>query len=333
MVSVVTPVYDGMPFLERCIRSVLEQTFDQWEYVILDNASGDGSLSLARRFAERDSRIKVEQNETTVPFVRNWNRALECVSSRSKYIKVVHADDWIYPECLDQMVGLAERHPGTSIIGAWVERGGEITCRWEDAPGEVVDGRELARLSLLGRIPYLFGSPTSILMRADAVRAAMPLYEEDEVRIIGQVVDQDACYQLLGRGDFGYVPRVLTVTREHEDSITAQNEQVARWYPGKIALHLRYGPVFLNDQEYERRLDQWLDRYYRFLGKALFRSRDSEFWSFHREALEDLGLELKISRLIVHAASETLRRAKRGIDRRIRGSDTLTPGEARDHVE
>ena len=316
LVSVVTPVYQGMPYLDECIRSVQGQTLEDWEHVLLDNASTDGSWERIGEATSDDPRVRAHRNERTVPFVENWNRVLDFVSPDSRFIKVVHADDWIRPECLEAMVGVAERHPDVTLVGARVSRGDEVVCRWEDAPGEAVDGHLVARLSLLGEIPYLFGSPTSVLMRADAVRSQGKLYEEEHTEILGQVVDQDACYRLLREGDFGYVQRVLTATREHEDSITAANERLTRWYAGKIALHLRHGREFLDEDEYRRTLEEWLERYYGFLGKEAWRGRGREFWSYHRRALDRLGFGLRPGRLARAAAGRLAERARRGVARR-----------------
>lgn len=319
-VSVVTPLYQGMPFLDDCIESVLGQTFGDWEYVILDNASTDGSWERVREAASRDPRVRAERNEQTVPFVENWNRALELASPDARFVKVVHADDRMHPECLEAMVEIAERHPEVVLVSASVARGDEVACRWEGAPDEAIGGRRVARLSLLGEIPYVFGSPSSVLMRGETVREVVrddgALYDEADTGLIGQVVDQDACYRLLMRGDFGYAERVLTTTREHEGSITAANERLGRWYPGKIALHLRHGPEFLDDDEHADRLDEWRERYYRFLGRQVWRGRGREFWSYHRDALDRLGPGLRPTRVAGAAAARLGERARRGLGRR-----------------
>jgi len=281
--------------------------------VILDNASRDGSAELAASRARSDPRIRVVRNPETLPFTENWNRALRLVDPAARYIKVVHADDWLRPTCLERMVSLAEANPEVGLVGSWVERGDEVVCRWPEAPGRVIPGALVSRLSLLGEIPYVFGSPTSLLLRADPVRAADPLYEEDGTETLGQVVDQDVCLRLLRDWDFGYVPEVLTATREHDRSLTSQNEEIGRWYAGKIALHQRHGPTYLNADEYDRRLREWIDEYHRYLGAQLLQGRGPRFWRFHRRALGQLGLDMSVARIATHAGRKAVRRLLRRV--------------------
>ena len=65
LVSVVTPVYNGERFLRECIESVLAQTYQHWDYTIVDNSSTDQTSEIAREYAARDSRIRVLRNAET----------------------------------------------------------------------------------------------------------------------------------------------------------------------------------------------------------------------------------------------------------------------------
>src|SRR5512132_1578633 len=111
LVSVVTPAYNEERYLRECIESVLAQTYTHWDYTIVNNCSTDRTLEIAQEYAARDPRIRIHNNETFVPVIANHNIAFRNISPQSKYCKVVGADDWLYPECLEKMVGLAERHP------------------------------------------------------------------------------------------------------------------------------------------------------------------------------------------------------------------------------
>ena len=111
LVSVVTPVYNGEEFLRECIESVLAQTYSSWRYVIVDNCSTDRTFDIASEYASRDPRIHVQRTDRFVNAVANYNNAIRQTSHRSAYCKVVAADDWLYPTCLQQMVELAEAYP------------------------------------------------------------------------------------------------------------------------------------------------------------------------------------------------------------------------------
>ena len=80
LVSVVTPFYNTAEFLRECIESVLSQTYSNFEYILVDNQSTDGSAAIAAEFAARDQRIRVVRNERFVDQVPNYNGALLHVS-------------------------------------------------------------------------------------------------------------------------------------------------------------------------------------------------------------------------------------------------------------
>src|SRR5271157_3883591 len=135
LVSVVTPVHNTAPYLTDCIRSVLAQSYQAWEYIIVNNASTDGSLEIAESFAAVDSRIRIVNTDRLLPQVVNFNFALRHISPGSRYCKMVFADDWIYPKCLEEMVGLAETDPEIAIVGAYRIGGDRVLNRGFDCLG------------------------------------------------------------------------------------------------------------------------------------------------------------------------------------------------------
>ena len=111
LVSIVTPVYNEEEHLAECIESVLAQTYQNWDYTIVDNCSTDRSLEIALWYAAKDSRIRVHANKQFLNMLANHNVAVRQISPVSKYCKVVLADDWIFPECLERMVTVGEAYP------------------------------------------------------------------------------------------------------------------------------------------------------------------------------------------------------------------------------
>ena len=93
MVSVVTPVYNGELYLRECIESVLAQSYQNWDYTIVNNCSTDKTLDIASEYAAKEYRIRIHNNETFVRAIENQNIALRRISSKSKYCKVIFADD------------------------------------------------------------------------------------------------------------------------------------------------------------------------------------------------------------------------------------------------
>src|SRR6516165_5401066 len=89
LVSVVTPFYNTAPYLAQCIESVLAQTHVEFEYILLDNCSTDGSGEIAEDYAHRDPRIRLIRCSQFLSQLANYNRALAHISGVSKYCKMV----------------------------------------------------------------------------------------------------------------------------------------------------------------------------------------------------------------------------------------------------
>jgi len=283
LVTVLTPVYNGERYLVECIESVLAQTYEQWEYVIVDNCSTDRTREIAERYARKDSRIRVHANETFVDVLRNHNIAFRQAAPDSGYCKVVQADDWIFPECLERMVAVAEAHPTVGIVGAYRLDGGRVDCDGLPYPSPITPGRELCRATLLGG-PGVFGSPTSILIRTEHVRRAEAFYDESDIH-----ADTASCFEVLRTADFGFVHQVLTFTRRREGSRTSQEEQRNSYLPAALRHLASYGPIYLSEDERAAVAATLLRYYYRFLARSLVEGRGREFWAYHRGQLESLG--------------------------------------------
>ncbi len=278
LVWVVTPVYNGERFLRETIESVLAQTYDEWRYVIVDNCSTDRTAEIAADYAARDERISLSRNGEFLSIIANWNHALERLPADPKYCKVVHADDTLFPECLERMVGVAESDPRVGLVTSYAVWGDEVRHVGVPYPQEIVSGREICRAALEGR-SYVFGSPTSVLIRADLVRARTRFYNEENFH-----ADTEACFDLLRTTDLGFVHQVLTRTRLHDESMAPLGSRINTFHGGWLTILTKYGASYLEPEEYRRQLVRRFWRYGVFLAKALVRGkfRDTRFRNHHR---------------------------------------------------
>ena len=122
-VSVVTPFYNTSKYLAECIESVLRQTYQNWEYILVDNCSNDGSSEIAARYAAQCDKIRVVQTGSFLSQVQNYNFAVSQISPNSRYCKIVQADDWIYPECLERLIALAESDDSIGFVSSYRLKG------------------------------------------------------------------------------------------------------------------------------------------------------------------------------------------------------------------
>lgn len=288
LVSIVTPVYNTEKYLAECIESVLQQTYSNWEYIILNNRSTDRSLEISESYACKDSRIRVITNEQHLKQMANCNRVFHYISGESKYCKVIHADDWLFPECLTKMVRVAETYPSIGIVGAYRLNERTVNLDVLPYPSTFIDGKIIAKHQLLGG-KYIFGSPSSLLIRSDLIRKKEKFYDESTLH--GDVL---ACFDILREADFGFVHQVLTFTRRHNESATSFIRKYETYNLRKFKSLVTYGKYFLSNKEYDKRLKSLSKSYYRFLARKLFERKEKEFWSFHKRELKKMGVQFSI---------------------------------------
>jgi glycosyltransferase involved in cell wall biosynthesis len=291
LVSVVTPVYNCAEYLSECIESVLAQTYQNWDFTIVNNCSTDATPEIARRYAARDSRIRVHENTGFLRAVQNHNVSLRLISPGSKYCKMVFADDWIFPECLEHMVSLGEEYPSVGIIGAYGLKDSEVMWSGLPYPSRFVTGREICRRLFLEGL-YVFGSSTSLMYRSSLVREYDPFFNESNIH-----ADMEACVSALRTCDFGFVHQILTFSRVRKGSLETVSDELNSLTPGKLHDLVTYGPEYLTPQEYSACLNRSISLYYESLVGGLLRGLDSTYWDYHKRKLAEAGIVFSKTRL------------------------------------
>ena len=333
LVSVVTPVFNGERYLADCIASVLAQTYPNFEYVIVNNQSTDGTRRIAERFAATDSRMRIVDTPSFFKIIDNWNFSIKQIHEASAYCKELHADDLLEPTCLEKMVALAEAHPTVGIVGSYVRKGNRVVAQLPYSD-PVVSGREVCARTLLRHF-YAFGSPTSLLVRSEIVRTREPFYDTKYYH-----ADADVCFAILRSWDFGFVYQVLSMTREHDESVSSTFAGRMRSNVVESLGRLRtYGPEFLPAHVYERWRREELKNYYRFLARNVVFERDREVWKFQRETLVRMGYEfdrLRFARALWWLFAEHVFNPKRTLGeiiRRWRSDPRALPAMPRSTVD
>src|ERR1039458_5312287 len=130
-VSVIMPVYNGEKFLRTAVDSVLWQTFEDWELVVVDDASTDSTPDILADY--RDPRIRVLRNETNRKPAACANRGLAGASGR--YIARLDADDVWLPDRLAVQLRYLEAHPEVTLVGSAAHLIDEAGVRFGLHPG------------------------------------------------------------------------------------------------------------------------------------------------------------------------------------------------------
>jgi glycosyltransferase involved in cell wall biosynthesis len=295
-VSVITPFYNTAPYLAECIDSVLAQSHSDFEYILCNNHSTDGGDQIAARHAARDRRLRVVSPPAFLDQVPNYNFALRQIAPDTKYVKLVQADDTIFPRCLTEMIALAEAHPSIGVVSGYRMFGAEVQPTGLPHTRTFLTGRDACRIVLADGI-YLFGSPTTVMFRADLVRGRAPFYLEGRL-----FEDAEVCFELLAGCNFGFVHQVLSFTRTENDSLWRGMRGYNGWLLARRNQLAQFGRQYLAPDEFDR-LWRTRERHYRsFLAEAWLARRDAGFWKFHEQGLATVGDAIDRKALIRDAA-------------------------------
>ncbi len=305
-VSVVTPVYNDEPYLEECIKSVLEQSHQNFEYIICNNHSKDRSGEIAADYAARDPRIRVVSPPQFVPQAKNFNFALREISARSSFCKMLLSDDWMYPQCLRQMIDVGESNPRIALISAYRLIEERPDCFGVPVGRSSFPGREPCRWQLLGTA-FPFGSQSTVMYNAQVVRNRAPTFFPENRFFM----DVDIALRILSDADFGFVHQVLTFSRYQPETVTDTASHFNWWPLLHYLMVAQYGREYLSQAEFDARYDEVRSEMYRGLGeqwlKDRFRFRTKKgFWEFQRKHLGDIGEELSSTLLAKGVASAGL---------------------------
>ncbi|MDA0748561.1 MAG: glycosyltransferase [bacterium] len=116
-ISVLMTVRNGEPYVEEAVRSVLDQAYRDFVFLILDNASTDRSREIVRGF--QDSRVRLVELERDYGQTGALNRGLELADT--PYIARMDADDVSHPQRLEQQMAFLNKHPDVALVGSWCE--------------------------------------------------------------------------------------------------------------------------------------------------------------------------------------------------------------------
>ena len=219
-VSVCIPVYNGERFLTETVRSVLAQSFGDFELVLLDNASTDRTGEILASF--NDPRIRIERNVTTVPQQENFNRAVALC--QAPLVKLVCADDLLHPRCIELQAVPMRKDAQVALVASrrnMIDEAGRVIAPRRgmaglSGPHDRVD--VVRRVVRNGGNPI--GEPAGAMFRAADFHAVGGWQSENPY-----MLDLDLWVRLLRRGTFFGLQDALASFRIGGSSVTASGDR------------------------------------------------------------------------------------------------------------
>jgi GT2 family glycosyltransferase len=233
LISVIMPAYDARPFIDEAIASILGQTFRDFELIVSDDGSTDGTLEIAERHAARDPRVRVLRNRH-LGVALNGNVCLE--AARFPWVARMDADDVSLPHRLERLMDAARHAPEVVLWGGYatlIDRSGSALREVRLGPESDAEyRRQLAE----GRVVYVCG-PTS-MMRRDLALDLGGYDPQLQASVDVELMDRMAAF-----GEVRTIPEVLTLYRLHGGSISsaraAAQQRVFRYVRERNLARLR----------------------------------------------------------------------------------------------
>jgi glycosyltransferase involved in cell wall biosynthesis len=231
-------VFNGEPFVAEAVESVLNQTFGDFEFIIIDDGSTDGTAEILSRYRKIDSRVAVREqtNRGQVPSL-NSGCALAC----GRYIARMDADDIALPERLERQISYLEENPQVVLLGSLVDFIDASKRELAPIPFPTEDEGIKRWLFDLHGVP--FSHPT-VVFRTEAFRAVQgyrPAFAPAE--------DYDLLIRMAERWQLANFPAALLKMRRHSQSlsITKARQQaisvLASWAASKVRRAGGHDPV------------------------------------------------------------------------------------------
>lgn len=230
LVSICMPVYNGERYLKECLDSVLSQTYENIEIVVVDDGSSDNSSSIVEEYARKDNRISLHRNEKNLGLVGNWNRCMEL--AKGEWIKFVFQDDLVTSDCIEKMVKGAEEHMIIVSDRKFIFDD-KVTQQVKDyytnqllnlkklvpATSPVwLAPKKISSITVNNLGLNFIGEPTAVMFRK-SVALKIGSFNED----LTQICDLEYWLRISTLHGLVYVPEELVSFRLHADSTTSVN--------------------------------------------------------------------------------------------------------------
>ncbi len=229
-VTVLMATYNNADYLPAAIESVLAQTMPDFELIVSDNASSDGTQAIGEHYAALDTRVKYFRNRENVGLVGNFNLCYQRSHPGSRYFIGLPSDDWWMPELLEELTTIAEANPEVTLVYSDIyrtEEDGTVINTYGEMLGHnhPLEGPHQAVPELYGMnyIPY----QTAMLRREDFRRLSpSELPYDPEVTYTN---DYFLWLTMMSRGARAYyLDKPLGYLRKHEGAHTMPVNIVAR---------------------------------------------------------------------------------------------------------
>lgn len=236
-VSVIMSVYNGEKFLRDSIESILNQTFNDFEFIIIDDCSTDKTADIIKTYSYRDPRIRIITNEQNLGLTKSLNIGIN--ESRGEFIARMDSDDVTLPERFEKQVRFLDENKDYGVVGAWAKVIDDLGVEVDEFDWETDD--KTIRKNLIKWNSMIH--PLAMIRKDILEKVGM--YSEN----LRYAQDYDLWFRVAKVSKLANLPEFLLKYRISNKSITASKNKEqslcalkARWCAIKSGL---YSPIYI----------------------------------------------------------------------------------------
>ena len=215
LVTVLIPVYNREKYVAVAIESILAQSFIDFELLLIDDGSTDGSVEIMRSYTT-DPRVRLVRNEHNLGIPKTRNKGIDL--ARGEYIAMLDSDNYAYPDRLKKQVAFLNQHSDVAMVGAWVT--------WTDEMGRLVQ-KGKRRFVSPGELQSRLLFRTCFTHDSNMARTVvLQEYRYREQYVV--LEDFDLFVRLAKKHKLVQLPETLVRCRAHADSITREKAQLVK---------------------------------------------------------------------------------------------------------
>ena len=257
IVTIISPTYNHEKFIAECIESVIAQTYQSWEMLIIDDGSKDNTYAIGKSYADIDSRIQIFTKENVGIFRLNESYNFGLANSKGKYIAILECDDIWCPDKLE--IQIAEMGKNPNAVLSWGRAylsSIDLKKNYYMAPRNMED-KELFHNKPAGTFLNKFYKTLlpalTIVIRKDALLAIGGFQQGFELPL----VDIPTSLELLFNGEFVFVDHLLGHWRiyPHQVTKTFNGQMTLGYYSLMKSLLKRYSKIFKNQNVTIKEID------------------------------------------------------------------------------
>ncbi len=303
LISVIVPVYNHEKFIGETIESVISQTYQNWELLVVDDCSSDKSWEIIQGYAQKDSRIKVFRNETNKGLIPNWKFLID--TSKGEYLAFLEGDDVFCNENLAEKMLIFEKFPDLGMVYCNFQIINDVGDTTIDNMYKKLDTKTYRNSNIdpaeyLYAKTLLFSTYSQIMIKKEVLSISGYPRSLDSDEKIFLPSDWDFNFRLSTKNKIYFIDHVLLKYRKHTTNNSASTVKVSKQL---LMILDDYSKEFSNNQDVQKAIQymKGKTRYFNtifYLENAQKKEAWNEFFSYAKKFPLNLSRDLSLNSLL-----------------------------------